>query len=65
MATEVRFSVVRRMLVANGWRLTRISGSHHIFTKVGHLPISVPVHGKKVKAVYVRKIEQLCKEGQD
>lgn len=31
---------------AAGWRLDRISGSHHIFTKPGHYPLSIP-HPKK------------------
>jgi predicted RNA binding protein YcfA (HicA-like mRNA interferase family) len=25
-----------------GWELDRVSGSHHIFVKAGHLSISVP-----------------------
>lgn len=35
-------------LVAAGWTLARIEGSHHILEKVGmSRPVPVPVHGKK------------------
>ncbi len=37
-----------KILTENGWILTRISGSHHIFTKNGEdARIVVPVHGNK------------------
>jgi predicted RNA binding protein YcfA (HicA-like mRNA interferase family) len=36
------------LLEANGWRLQRVSGSHHIYTKAGERKIlSVPVHGNR------------------
>ena len=35
------------ILKANGWRLQRIKGSHHIFEKEGHRPVTVPFHGNK------------------
>lgn len=39
---------MRKVLEREGWRLTRISGSHHIFHKPGDPQgISVPVHGNK------------------
>ena len=35
-----------RMLELDGWELSRINGSHHIYTKVGRIErISVPIHG--------------------
>lgn len=37
-----------QLLVAHGWVLLRVNGSHHIFGKPGHIEIiSVPVHGQK------------------
>lgn len=37
-----------KILTENGWILTRISGSHHIFTKDSEdARIVVPVHGNK------------------
>ncbi len=64
MAQEVRFVALRSMLESAGWTLKRIRGSHHVFVKPGRLPISIPVHGKKVKAVYVRKVQQILAEEQ-
>jgi predicted RNA binding protein YcfA (HicA-like mRNA interferase family) len=62
MASEVRFPTLRARLESAGWRLKRISGSHHVFVKPGRLPISIPVHGNKVKAVYARKVQQILEE---
>jgi predicted RNA binding protein YcfA (HicA-like mRNA interferase family) len=49
------------MLEKKGYKLTRISGSHHIFTKKDSLPVSIPVHNGKVKAFYVKQIEKIEK----
>lgn len=62
MGTEERFSLLRKLLEQHGWALTRISGSHHVFTKPDNLPISIPVHRGRVKAVYVHKIEKIIAE---
>jgi predicted RNA binding protein YcfA (HicA-like mRNA interferase family) len=35
-----------RLLEGNGWKLDRISGSHHIMVKESKT-LSVPVHGNK------------------
>jgi predicted RNA binding protein YcfA (HicA-like mRNA interferase family) len=64
MPSEVPFRDLRRLLESHGYALSRISGSHHIFTKPGSLPISIPVHKNKVKHVYVRKTKAIC-EGKD
>jgi predicted RNA binding protein YcfA (HicA-like mRNA interferase family) len=55
----MRFSEVRKMLEAKGYRLDRVNGSHHIFVKPGIGHESVPVHGGQVKYRYVRKIKNL------
>ena len=36
-----------RLLNNNGWMLDRISGSHHVFVKLGKRSVPVPVHGSK------------------
>jgi predicted RNA binding protein YcfA (HicA-like mRNA interferase family) len=37
-----------KLLEARGWKLTRVTGSHHIFTKQGsNLRITVPVHANQ------------------
>ena len=60
MASEKRFAVVKAMLEGAGYALTRVHGSHHIFTKDGKQPVSIPVHRGKVKPHYVRFVERIC-----
>ena len=43
-----------------GYQLARFHGSHHIFTKEGLQPISIPVHQGKVKPYYVRNVKKIC-----
>ena len=59
MPGEARFSEVKKMLEAKGYRLTRITGSHHVFTKAGARAVPIPVHKGKVKPAYVRLIQKL------
>ena len=60
MASEKRFSEVKKRLEQAGYRLVRIVGSHHYFTKAGEQPFSIPVHHGKVKPYYVREVEKVC-----
>lgn len=68
MAGDIPFRDVQRKLERHGWRLERISGSHHIFGGQGRQKVSIPVHGGKVKRVYDaavdRAIRQLLKGAQ-
>jgi predicted RNA binding protein YcfA (HicA-like mRNA interferase family) len=59
MPGEVRFSEVSRMLEAKGYRLTRVNGSHHVFTKPGARSVPIPVHKGMVKPAYVRMVRKL------
>ena len=59
VASEMRFADVKRMLEAKGYRLGRISGSHHVFKKPGARSLPIPVHNGKVQPAYVRMIEKL------
>lgn len=58
MPSHARFAEVSKLLEANGWVLSRIRGSHHVFTKAGESPIVIPVHNRRVKHVYVREIKK-------
>ena len=62
MAADVRFAKVRKMLEGAGYTLTRIRGSHHVFTRPGRPLVSIPVHRGKVKAFYARQIEKIVQE---
>jgi predicted RNA binding protein YcfA (HicA-like mRNA interferase family) len=59
MASEEPFSVVRKRLEQAGYRLVRISGSHHIFERIDRTLVSIPVHRGKVKPFYVRQIQRI------
>jgi predicted RNA binding protein YcfA (HicA-like mRNA interferase family) len=45
MPSDQRFAVVRKMLESKGYRLDRISGSHHVFSKSGQQNVVIVVHG--------------------
>jgi predicted RNA binding protein YcfA (HicA-like mRNA interferase family) len=36
-----------KVLVANGWILKRINGSHHVMSNVSNDNVVVPVHGNR------------------
>lgn len=62
---DVTMQEVETLLLRFGFRLERISGSHHIFRyKVGEQlgRIVVPLHGRKVGAVYVKQAVELLDE---
>jgi len=45
-----------RILNLKGWRLKRIHGSHHIYTKTGNpARISIPVHGNMPLKIGLQK----------
>lgn len=56
---------VETLLSRFGFKLERISGSHHVFRFSDDeqtQSISVPLHGRKVKTVYVRQVIELLDE---
>jgi predicted RNA binding protein YcfA (HicA-like mRNA interferase family) len=60
MSSEVRFAELRKLLEGAGYHLTRVAGSHHIFTKPGVRSFAVPVHSGKVLPVYFRRAHKLA-----
>lgn len=58
MSDTVPFRDIRRALESAGWKLVRVRGSHHVFTKAEEAPVVVPVHGGRVKRVYKREVEK-------
>jgi len=59
MPGEVRFSEIRKMLEAKGYSLTRVNGSHQVFTKPDARSVPIPVHRGMVKPAYVRMVKKL------
>jgi predicted RNA binding protein YcfA (HicA-like mRNA interferase family) len=58
MPGEQRFAAVRKILESKGYRLDRISGSHHVFSKSGQQNVVIVVHGGKVMPCYVREAQK-------
>ncbi len=52
-----------RLLERDGWRLLRVSGSHHIYGKPGHdVRLSIPIHGNTaLKIGLARHLARLAK----
>jgi predicted RNA binding protein YcfA (HicA-like mRNA interferase family) len=52
---DASFHDVRMLLLDEGFELERVTGSHHIFKKAG-VRFVIPVHGKRVKSAYVKRV---------
>jgi len=51
-----------RIIERRGWTLLRVSGSHHIYGKIGSIVrLSVPIHGSKpLKTGLLRQLVKLA-----
>ncbi|MBX3283367.1 MAG: type II toxin-antitoxin system HicA family toxin [Acidobacteria bacterium] len=52
------FREIEKLLLEEGFVLDRVSGSHHIF-KRGGVTFVVPVHDRKVKTIYVKRVIEI------
>ena len=55
---NVSFNDIRKLLTHEDFRLERVTGSHHIF-KRGPIRFVIPVHNRRVKIIYVKRIIEL------
>lgn len=55
---NVTFNEIISLLKEQGFELKRISGSHHIFNK-DDITFVIPVHNKRVKSVYIKRVIDL------
>ncbi|HEV7798736.1 MAG TPA: type II toxin-antitoxin system HicA family toxin [Pyrinomonadaceae bacterium] len=60
----VTFDDIRRLLLHEGFDLDHVTGSHHIFKKSG-MTFVIPVHGNRVKSVYVRRLIELIEKAEE
>jgi predicted RNA binding protein YcfA (HicA-like mRNA interferase family) len=57
--SPLRLAVVVKMLKEKEFFLDPIKGSHHVFKDARGRTYTVPVHNKRVNAVYVKEIQKL------
>jgi len=55
------FDDIRTLLSQEGFELDRVTGSHHIFKRSG-VTFVIPVHGNRVKSVYVKRVVELIEK---
>lgn len=63
--TEATMQDVETLLIRFGFVLDRVSGSHHLFVwrqAEVYRSIGIPLHGRKVKKAYVKKVIDLLDE---
>ena len=60
---NARFNDICKLLELEGFSLDRITGSHHIF-KRNDIILVIPVHNKKVKSVYIRRVLESLKSSE-
>ena len=58
------FEEIRTLLSQEGFKLDRVTGSHHIFKRSG-VTFVIPVHQNRVKSVYVRRVIELIEEAKE
>jgi predicted RNA binding protein YcfA (HicA-like mRNA interferase family) len=68
----VKYSEIETLLLRFGFRLSRVTGSHHIFVygdESSATNVIIPVHGNTVRAIYVKDaltiIDELFPEESD
>lgn len=57
----VTFDDIRTLLLREGFRLDRVTGSHHVFKK-SDVTFVIPVHSNRVKSVYVKRVVELVEQ---
>ena len=53
---NISLEEIRRYLLHYGYRLDRITGSHHIFRNNDGISLTIPVHNNKIKYCYIEKV---------
>lgn len=64
---EVSGKKLAKVISKKGWRLARIKGSHHIFTKDGRTErIVIPIHGSRtLKAGLLKALMKIAELTED
>ena len=63
--TDVSFQDLETLLFRFGFRFIRANGSHHLYEYEQDdiwRQVIIPVHGRKIKSVYVKKVIEIIDE---
>jgi len=60
---DVTFAQVEKLLLGEGFVRDRVTGSHHVYSR-GRITFVIPVHGKSVRSVYVKRLIELIEENE-
>ncbi|PID84485.1 hypothetical protein CSB09_00655 [Candidatus Gracilibacteria bacterium] len=56
--STVQWKDLEKIIKHNGYRLERIKGSHHIYSKENEDPIIAPVHNGEIKIPYKKRFRK-------
>lgn len=62
---DVSFQDIETLLLRFGFQFIRATGSHHLYEyEQGNIwrQVIIPLHGRKVKSVYVKKVIEIIEE---
>jgi len=54
--SDATIQEIQQILENHGYKLKRITGSHHIFTKPYCNSYNFPIHNNKIKKIYINKL---------
>ena len=52
----MKFNEICKYAEIRGWKLDRIRGSHHIYTKPGKRSVPIQKHSKEIEGAYLKRI---------
>ncbi|MBS6642538.1 MAG: type II toxin-antitoxin system HicA family toxin [Clostridiaceae bacterium] len=57
---NTNFRKIEKTIVAGGWALDRVNGSHYLYKKEGCLPIVIPNHkGRDLSIGVIKNLESI------
>ncbi len=60
---DATFAQVEKLLLGEGFVLDRVAGSHHVYCR-GPVTFVIPVHNKRVKTVYLKRLFEIIEENE-
>jgi predicted RNA binding protein YcfA (HicA-like mRNA interferase family) len=61
---NVKFDIIKKLLIEEGYKCINTGGSHYVFRKGGKISITIPLH-KPIKIIYVKKVLKILEQSND